>query len=69
MSRFLGKAPIVNMNTNNVISEIVGEYNEGTCELIHKIAKNQRKLMKGCRSHEDYRANIEGFIAATKLNS
>ena len=66
MSRFLRKAPIVNMNTNNVISEIVGEYNEGNCELIHKIVKNQSKLMKGCESHEDYKASIERFIAAAE---
>jgi hypothetical protein len=63
MSR-LPKAPVVNLNTDALIAELIGEYNENTFELIHEIAEKQGEIIEGCSNMAEYKANIEAFIAA-----
>lgn len=60
------KAPIVNLNTNALIKELVGEYNDENQELIHLIAKNESELMKGCNTVADYSINMKSLINTYK---
>lgn len=57
------KAPLVNLNTQSLIKELVGEYSESNQDLIHLIAENEQELLKGCSTMADYSENMKKFIA------
>ena len=63
MTVSLRKAPIVNLNTNAIIKELVGEYNKSTQYLIHEIADSEEMLMRGCKTVADLRSNIKDLIS------
>ena len=60
------KAPMVKINTANIIAELIGDYSEETQKIIHAIAENETELLKGCYDLEHYTAKIERFIKARK---
>ena len=56
------KAPIVNLNVAAIIKEQLGDYNETNCEIIHKIADNQKKLMYQCANVAHLENRIKTLI-------
>ena len=66
MTNRLRKAPIVNLNTNALIKELVGGYNATNESMIHKIAENEKNLMSGCSTMADYKVKMLDFISANK---
>ena len=56
------RAPIVKLNTNTLIKELVGEWNHENQDIIITIAKNESALIRGCNNMAEYKANIQAFI-------
>lgn len=62
MSTKLRSSPFVTMNTDQVITKLVGSYTLETQDIIHKIADAERTLMIGCYVYADLEHNIKQFI-------
>lgn len=60
--KVLKKAPIVNLNTDVLIKELVGEYNEKTQDVIHAIAKSETEILIGCNTLIEYKERMSKFI-------
>lgn len=66
MTNKLKKGPIVNLNTHILIEELVGDYNIRSETLVHAIAANQKTLMSGCSTIDEYREKMKSFISENK---
>jgi hypothetical protein len=62
------KAPKVNLNTNEVIKNLIGPYNVVTADLINLIAENEEGLLntvpQATTTLEGYQNVVKGFIQA-----
>ena len=56
------KSPTVNINTNEFIKSNFGLYDDSNSQIIWAIADNEKKLLKGCVSIEQYHAKLTEFI-------
>ncbi len=59
-------APIVNLNTAELIKQLIGDYNDENKDIIDIIAKNESFIMEGCETLSEYAANMVVFIANQK---